>query len=215
MQLAYTRGKTSSETRTPILVSLLLTVGNANVEKKAKKFLDPTTLFHIDTDEALQRVSTCVRVMKRFHSIFTLYKENIDWFFKDREPEPWNFHPNVVFERYNAFLSRLETISWFFNTVLEFTRLERVEIGGMKGRVLSNRVTSVSQEFQQHFSVFSTKSYDFLDPDDPSFINDFETFKQRIFEMDLKLAAILCQAFEDCANLESIFKVTDVNIVLH
>lgn len=174
---------------------------------KAKKFLDPTTLFHSDTDEALQRVSTCVRVLKQFYYIFTQYKDNIHRFFHDRDPEQWSFHPNVVFERYNAFLSRLETIKWFFNTVLEFTRLEKVEIGGMKGRVLSNRVTSVSNEFQQHFSVFSTKSYDFLDPDDPSFISDFEVFQQRIFEMDLKLAAILCQAFEDCANLESIFKV--------
>lgn len=136
-----------------------------------------------------------------------LYKDNLHKFFNDREPELWNFHPNVIFERFNAFLNRLETIRWFFNTVLEFTRLEKVEIGGMKGRVLSGRVTSVYNEFQQHFSVFSMKSYDVLDPDDPSFIADFETFKRRIFEMDLKLAAILCQAFDDCANLESVFKV--------
>lgn len=113
----------------------------------------------------------------------------------------------MVFERFNAFLERLRTIQWFFNTVLEFSKLEKVEIGGIKGRNLSARVTVVFTEFQQCFSIFSGKSYDVLDPDDSSFISDFENFKKKIFEMDMKLAAILCQAFEDCSNLESIFKV--------
>lgn len=175
---------------------------------KAKKFLDPTTLFHSDVDEAMQRVGSCIKVLKKFHIIFNQYRENIHRFFKEGPPKLWIFHPNVIFERLNAFLERLQTIQWFFNTVLEFSKLERVEIGGMKGRILSSRVTNVSSEFQQHLSLFSGKSYDVLDPDDASFIDDFELFKQKIFEMDLKLAAILCQAFEDCPNLESIFKVT-------
>lgn len=188
------------------MIVLLKQVCNLLIQE-AKKFLDPTTLFHSDVDEAMQRVSSCVKVLTRFQTIFNIYRDNLHRFFKEGETETWNFHPNVVFERYNAFLERLQIIKWFFNTVLEFSKLEKVEIGGMKGRILSNRVTSVSNEFQQHLSVFSSKSYDVLDPDDASFIGDFEQFKQRIFEMDLKLAAVLCQAFEDCSNLQSIFKV--------
>lgn len=96
---------------------------------------------------------------------------------------------------------------------MEFNKLEKIEIGGIKGRTLSARITGVSHEFQQSFSMFSGKSYDVLDPDDQFFLADFETFKQRIFEMDLKLAAILCQAFEDCSNLESIFKVKNLDFL--
>jgi dynein heavy chain len=155
----------------------------------------------------MQRVGLCIKTLKKFSTIFNTYKNNLGRFFKNREPKLWNFHPNMVFERFNAFLERLRTIQWFFNTVLEFSKLEKVEIGGIKGRNLSARVTVVFTEFQQCFSIFSGKSYDVLDPDDSSFISDFENFKKKIFEMDMKLAAILCQAFEDCSNLESIFKV--------
>lgn len=91
--------------------------------------------------------------------------------------------------------------------MMEFNKLEKIEIGGIKGRSLSARITGVFHEFQQCFAMFSGKSYDVLDPDDKSFVVEVETFKQRIFEMDMKLAAILCQAFEDCSNLESTFKV--------
>lgn len=163
----------------------------------------------------MQRVNICVKTLKEFSTICEYYKNNLLRIFSSYNPDPWNFPPNIVFERFKAFLERLDTIQWFFNTVIEFNKLEKIEIGGIKGRSLSSRITGVFREFQQCFSMFSGKSYDVLDPDDKSFLTDFETFKQRIFEMDMKLAAILCQAFEDCSNLESIFKVslqTDQNL---
>lgn len=49
-----------------------------------------------------------------------------------------------------------------------------------------------------------------LDPDDPTFNLDFAEFQERILELDMKLAAILCQAFDDCYNLESVFKLISI-----
>lgn len=46
--------------------------------------------------------------------------------------------------------------------------------------------------------------------DDPTFKDDFLKFQDRILELDLKLAAILCQAFDDCHNLESVFKLISI-----
>lgn len=96
----------------------------------------------------------------------------------------------------------------FFFTVIEFLKLEKVEIGGLRGRQLSTRITDVYVEFNQYFTAFASKSYDVLDPDDHEFDEDFKGFQTRILELDMKLAAILCQAFDDCHNLESIFKVS-------
>ncbi|XP_076261923.1 dynein heavy chain at 93AB isoform X2 [Rhynchophorus ferrugineus] len=192
------------------LITLLKQICNLLI-LEAKKFLDPTTLFHSDIDEAMQRVDLCIRTLKQFMCLFKIYKLNLTRFFKDREATLWNFDTNLVFERFLAFLERLQTIQWFFNTVLEFSKLEKVEIGGIKGKILSSRVTTIFGEFQQCYSIFSGKSYDVLDPDDLSFLEDFQIFKQRIFEMDMKLAAILCQAFEDCSNLDGVFKLISIS----
>ncbi|XP_044764909.1 dynein beta chain, ciliary [Coccinella septempunctata] len=177
---------------------------------EGKKFLDPTTLFHSDIDEAMQRVELCVRTLKQFSKSFFKCKRNLSQFFKEKEVQLWSFQPDMVFGRCNSFLERLNTIQWFFNTVLEFNKLEKIEIGGVKGRALSSRLTEVYVEFQQSFSIFSGKSYDVLDPDDPAFTHDFLTFKQNIFEMDMKLSAILCQALEDCNNLDAVFKLINI-----
>lgn len=144
-----------------------------------------------------------------------IYKNNLKRFYQGEPADNWNFHPIMIFGRLIGFLERLETIQWFFNTVLEFSKLQKVEIGGIKGRLLSARVGAVFEEFQQCFSAFSGKSYDVLDPDDSSFSVEFEGFKQKVLEMDVKLAAILCQAFEDCTNLESIFKVNYMSVVMY
>lgn len=116
-----------------------------------------------------------------------------------------------IFQKYrlgkHLIVIRIFTFDRFFFTVIEFLKLEKIEIGGLRGRQLSTRITAVYVEFNQCFAAFASKSYDVLDPDDVEFDADFENFQVRILELDMKLSAILCQAFDDCYNLESIFKV--------
>lgn len=94
--------------------------------------------------------------------------------------------------------------------MIEFLKLEKVEIGGLKGRTLSTKITNIFIDFNQHFSSFSAKTYDVLDPDDSKFMQDFEVFQQRILDLDIKLAGIFCQAFNDCHCLESAFKLINI-----
>ena len=58
--------------------------------------------------------------------------------------------------------------------------------------------------------MFSNRTYDSLDPVDQSFIQDYEHFKSRTFELDRKLGAVLGRAFDDCLVTESIFKLLQV-----
>lgn len=160
----------------------------------------------------MQRLTLSMQIIKEFRVLFDQHKDNLESFFKEenRLAIPWTFHPNAVFERFNAFLDRLNTIQWFFCTVIEFLKLEKVEIGGLKGRQLSSRITAIYLEFNQYFAAFASKTYDVLDPDDDTFNTDFADFQDRILELDMKLAAILCEAFDDCYNLESVFKLISI-----
>jgi len=51
----------------------------------------------------------CVNVLC-CRKIFDDCRDNLASFFKEREPMLWTFHPKIVFERFQAFLKRLETI---------------------------------------------------------------------------------------------------------
>ncbi|KAI5645013.1 dynein heavy chain and region d6 of dynein motor domain-containing protein [Phthorimaea operculella] len=177
---------------------------------QAKKCLDPSTLFHSDIDEATQRIQITIDIFKKFRSTFDYFKENISKYFVDRPVIPWTFHPNVVFERMQKFLDRMNTIQWFFKTVLEFQKLEKIEIGGMKGRVLSGQIREISGEFETYFHSFASKSYDVLDPDDGKFNDDFKDFQDNIIDLDLKLSTVLVESFDNCSTLEAIFKLIDI-----
>lgn len=46
---------------------------------------------------------------------------------------------------------------------MEFCKLEKVEIGGIKGKMLSHQVVQIFQEFMEYFGVFGNRTYDGLD----------------------------------------------------
>lgn len=39
------------------------------------------------------------------------------------------------------------------------------------------------------------------------FAEDYDNFEKQVFDLDRRLGSILCQGFDDCAGLESVFKV--------
>lgn len=164
-------------------------------------------MFHSDIDEATQRIQVTINILKKFRCTFDDFKDRLPKYFENRKVVPWTFHPDSVFERLNRFLERLNTIQWFFKTVLEFQKLEKIEIGGLKGRVLGGQIRDISAEFEAYFHGFASKSYDVLDPDDETFNVDFKDFQDNIVDLDLKLSTVLVESFDNCSTLESIFKV--------
>ncbi|KAF4519850.1 hypothetical protein B566_EDAN005192, partial [Ephemera danica] len=191
------------------LIVLLRQICNLIIQQ-AKRYLDPSSIFQSDVDEAKQRIQLSISILLQFRNIFDSCRENLGYFFKEREPVLWNFHPKMVFERYQAFLDRLQIVESFFDTVLEFLKLEKVEIGGLKGRVLSAKITHVFRDFNEHFAVFACKTYDALDPEDEAFIEDYSAFQLKVTDLDRRLASILCQSFDDCHELEGIFKLISI-----
>ena len=47
---------------------------------------------------------------------------------------------------------------------MEFMKLEKIEFGGIKGKMLSSQVVQIFEEFNELYKVFTERSYDSLDP---------------------------------------------------
>ena len=132
------------------------------------------------------------------------------YFPPDVPPRPWEFQELLVFKRFDSFLERLHIMMEFFNTAVQFAKLEKVEIGGIRGKALTKSISKVSEEFKDLYSVFSLKTYDSLDPKDMGFLKDNEKFENKVSSMDRKLGAILNRAFDDCIVSESVFKLLHI-----
>ncbi|KAG8040920.1 hypothetical protein G9C98_001908, partial [Cotesia typhae] len=188
------------------LIVLFRQISNLLIQA-ARKFLDPSSIFQSDVDEALQRVQISKSVLEEFKYQFEKARSKPGM---RADSPPWTFNSSAIFNRLDLFLKRLADIEWLFRTVLEFSKLEKIEIGGILGRSLSLRIVAVVKEFQSLFASFSARASDVLEPDDESFAVDCAKFSESIMDLDSKLAAILCQAFDDCSNLESAFKLINI-----
>ncbi|XP_031560727.1 dynein beta chain, ciliary-like, partial [Actinia tenebrosa] len=89
---------------------------------------------------------------------------------------------------------------------MEFSKLEKVEIAGIKGKVLSHQVVEIFNEFNELYAMFGNRTYDGLDATNKEFVDDYNQFRERITDLDRRLASIVCQAFDDCPSTESALK---------
>ena len=137
------------------IVVLLQEICNL-VMKQASEHLEPMELFKGEVDEALMKIDDTIETLNVFiHE----YKE-----VRHKMRSSWDFDPKLVFAKWNFFMERMNKIKELFSTANTFLKLEKVEIGGVKGRALSAEVLQIYEEFKEEFEKFSNKTYNPLDP---------------------------------------------------
>lgn len=137
------------------IVVLLQEICNL-VMKQASEHLEPMELFKGEVDEALMKIDDTMETLNVFiHE----YKE-----IRHKMRSAWDFDPKLVFAKWNFFMERMNKIKELFSTANTFLKLEKVEIGGVRGRALSGEVLQIYEEFKEEFEKFSNKTYNPLDP---------------------------------------------------
>ncbi|CAF0886754.1 unnamed protein product, partial [Adineta ricciae] len=185
----------------PRIVVLLQEICNL-VMKQASEYLEPMELFKGEVDEALRKIDDTMESLQEFRNE---YEET-----RQRMGSKWDFSSEYVFTKWDVFMQRVEKIKDLFSTAHAFLKLEKVEIGGVKGRALSMEIIQIYEEFKEAFEKFGSKTYNPLDTKNTEFIEDIEQFQDTIDDLDRRLGRIANQAFNDCNSLESMFKLIQI-----
>lgn len=76
--------------------------------------------------------------------LFEEHRRKIPKYFPDGEDVwTWEFHPTHAFARMDSFLARLSDIRNIFQVAREFLKIEKIEFGGPKGKVLGVKLASI------------------------------------------------------------------------
>lgn len=94
-----------------------------------------------------------------------------------------------------------------FFTSAEFYKLEKIEFGGDKGKLLGTKVHDIYNEFIEYYQKFASITYDCSDPEDDSFHQENLGFLDKVRDIDQRLSALITQAFDDCHTPESMYKL--------
>nr|XP_020013652.1 dynein heavy chain 17, axonemal [Castor canadensis] len=201
---------TSEHYNTPSRVIVILQEFCNQIIEMTRSFLSPEEVLkglQGEIEEVLNNISLSVNVLKELFRAYDFCCKNMKLFFKDKEIVPWEFPSSLAFSRMNSFFHRVQTIEELYKTAVEFLKLEKIEMGGIRGNVLGNLVTQIYDEVFERVKVFAECKYDPLDPGDLSFDNDYTDFEIKIQDLDRRLATIFCQAFDDCNSIESSAKL--------
>ncbi|KAM9837728.1 LOW QUALITY PROTEIN: dynein axonemal heavy chain 9 [Aulostomus maculatus] len=189
------------------LIVLLQETCNLLIQQ-ARLYLAPEELLKGDLSESHQKVQTSLEILQLFRSTYEERRANLSQYNKNGNlVRPWDFSPSLVFSGLDRFINRVKTIQDILLTVVDFLKLEKMKIAGIRGRTLSQQIQMLHQEFLDAYKLLTEKPYDCLDLSNKEFEEDVRKFKLKVDDTDRRLGTVLCQALDDAVGLEHPFKV--------
>ena len=98
-----------------------------DVIEQARSIIQPSDLFGTEAEEAAERIQSAIRVCEAFKNSYLEIKHSLA-----DSKRPWKFEGKIIFGRFDKFLAKAEETLRLFNTIIEFNKLEKIEIGGTK-----------------------------------------------------------------------------------
>lgn len=160
-----------------------------------------------EIEESVAKIQLVVKVLQRLYSTYNYCCSEMHLFFKDKEVRPWDFPLSLIFSRMDGFSHRIKTIEELYFTAVEFLKLEKIEMGGVRGKALGSLVNQIYEEFLELLVIFADCKYDPLDPGQQNFYQDYQVFQTKVEDLDRRLGTIISQGFEDCSSIESAVKL--------
>ncbi|KAK5888840.1 hypothetical protein CesoFtcFv8_014895 [Champsocephalus esox] len=192
------------------MVVLLQEFCNLIIEK-AIAYLIPEELFKMELEEGVERVQITILVLRTFKKLFHTHRQRIPQYYRHSQfVKLWVFPAALVFQRSDRIMERLLMIEELFATALDFLKLEKVELGGSRGKVLSEMVFSMSEEFHDRWRTLRESKYDPLDYSNDDFVHHYRRFMEQNRDFDQRLGTVLKLAFQHSKNLTSTFKLLKI-----
>ncbi|NXP09467.1 DYH17 protein, partial [Thinocorus orbignyianus] len=198
------------------VIVILQEICNLLIEM-TRNFLSPEDVMkglQGEIEETLEGIKLSVSTIEMFLQSYSTYCSNLMPTSPPEEPQLWDFPPSLVFGRMDSFLHRLKIIKMtvcahqeLYEIVTEFLKLEKAELGGVRGNILGTQVFQIYEEVSELSKTFADCKYDPLDPAEEQLKKDFEEFQKKIQDADRRLATIICQGFDDCNCLASAVKL--------
>jgi dynein heavy chain len=203
--------KCSKHYNTPNRLSIILMEICNEIIDAAANHIQPNELFAGEPEESAQRLIMALKTCAAFKTSYFDCKAQTA-----HSQRPWNFDSKIIFSRLDKFMDRVQEILNLFDTIMEFLRLEKIEIGSskvcdnlIKGKMLSSQIIQIFNEFNTAMKVFASIKYNILDLKSNEFPLDLKNFHALIADLERRMSTILNQAFDDCSGLHSCFRLLE------
>ncbi|CBZ52391.1 hypothetical protein NCLIV_021800 [Neospora caninum Liverpool] len=177
------------------LVVLMKQICNAIIAQAFRYISGQEVFKHIQNDdpkEALDKLGTALTVCNNFKKVYLKYRSQAE-----RDGCPWQTKNEALFLRLDTYRERNKALQDFTKTVVQFNKLEKIEICGTKGKALTNNVLTLFEEFKRLVEDFQQVDYDVMDVDCTQLDDHFYRFRCSVKELEQRLTSVLTAGFDD------------------
>lgn len=118
---------------------------------QACKFVSGEEILKDEPQAAVDKLKSILKVCGTFKSCYFDYKNRSS---TETPENPWRFQNSALFGRLDAFLERCHDILDLMQIMLQFQKLEKVEIGNTQGKNLTTTARQIFSEFQSAVEKF-------------------------------------------------------------
>jgi dynein heavy chain len=193
------------------LVVLMREICNVIITQ-AQRYISGPQIFSMiqneEAKEAVDKLEKTLEICTAFRDKYFLYKDVSE----QQSNGGWKIQSNALFVRLDAFRERCRDILDFTKTIVQFFKLERIDIGGTKGKLLTATIANIYEEFKMAVTRFQEVDYDIMDitgDAKKNFDDDFFKFRCSIKELDRRLATVLSLGFDDLDTVQGRLKLFD------
>ena len=76
-------------------------------------------------------------------------------------------------------------------TIMQFNKLQKIEVGNTKGKTMTQSITRIFEEFNASVDTFTAVKFDIMDIECREFEDEFFKFRQSIKALERRLASIV------------------------
>ena len=132
--------KHSHHYNTPGRIVVLVREICNEVISASRAFVQAEEIFNVEPPDAVAKLQARAPRVRRVQGALLRVQDPADG--QETPKNPWKFQNAALFSRLDAFLERCHDILDLTQTVLQFNKLERVEVGGTKGKTLTASVAA-------------------------------------------------------------------------
>lgn len=202
--------KNSEYYNTPTrIVILFKEICNALVEQSCRYMSGEQVFTLIENEEAniaVSNLGTIIDICNKFKINYFDYKDQAD---RECPNNRWRLQNNAIFSRLDAFLERCHDICDLTKTIIQFSKLAKIEIGCTKGRSLSESVHRIHRDFEIEVEKIQGVDYDIMDVERKEFDEIYLVFRHSVKELERRLGAVICIGLDDNPTILGKFQLLD------
>jgi len=166
--------------------------------------IDGTSLFNGDPQESLDHLNRSSSVLDQFYSCYIQFKNKL---LNAEGSSAFTLNNQAVIPSFLTLVKRLEEIRPIIQTLLEYNRFDKTEIGGIHGHYLSPRFQDVLKCFQDVESKITGLDQDLLKISDAEFHKIMKEIQIDFADLDIRSVAIAIWAIQDVSSIVSLGQI--------